>query len=203
MNSLTINWPLLLAAMALLWLPLVWFVGPVLRKKLTFAERNQSVTILHLLASPWSWVDLVRTGAGAWVLTGMAVQVPEVRDASPYPALAIEAVIIAVGAVSQMYATRDVRVRVAPLFYTIGIAAGVAPWQVAVFGGALGLTLAGMIGRPWTAFLLLPVAFVGAAFFFGGLVPLHLVPALLCLLPLAYCVQGERPLSWLVTRTTW
>ena len=60
-----------------------------------------------------------------------------------------------------------------------------------------------MIGRPWTAFLLLPVAFAVAAFFFGGLVPLNLLPALLCLLPLAYCVQGERPLSWLATRTTW
>lgn len=202
MNSLTINWPLLLAAMALLWLPLVWFVGPVLRKKLTFAERNESVTILHLLASPWSWVDLARSGAGAWLLTVLAVRVPE-TGGSPYPALAIKVVIVAVGTVWQMFATHDVRVRVAPLFYIVGIAAGLAPWPVAVFGGALGLTLAGLIGRPWTAFLLLPVAYAGAAHFFGGLVPLHLVPALLCLLPLAYCVQGERPLSWLATRTTW
>lgn len=210
MRHLAISWLPLLAAVLVLWTPLVLFVGRRLRRKLTFPERNYCVGMNHLLLSPWSWLDLLRAGAGAWVLVHVAIKVAVIKQTvggrvfdhtNPYPALGLQVAILGIGVLLQLFATGNALIRVAPLFYLLGIALGVAPWEMAVFGGLLALTIGGLVRWPLGVFLFLPVCYAGFAFLFRQLSPLYLVPAALSGFAFVCSLLIDRPLAWLVTHT--
>ncbi len=210
MRYIAINWLYLILSTVVLWTPLVLFVGRRLRKKLTYPERNYCVGMNHLLLSPWSWLDLLRSGAAAWVLVHLAVKVTVIKQTvalrvidqtNPYPALGLQVAILGIGVLLQVFATGNVLIRVAPLFYLMGVAIGVAPWQMAVFGGLLALTIGGLVRWPLGVFLFLPVCYAGFAYLFKQLSPLYLVPAALSGTAFVCSMLIDRPLAWLVTHT--
>lgn len=199
-SSLELSWPLLLAALVLLWTPLGLLVGGKLRRKLSFPDRNERVRLRHVLQSGWSWLDLLRTFGGAYLLTEWAVRTPVAPEAHGWPALLVKVAVLAIGVTLQVFVTGRRWLHLAPLFYLLGLAAAVAPWPVALFGGLLALAMSGLVDWFGAVLLLLPPCLIATAYFFGGLAPLPLLPAGFSLGLAAYSFIARRPLVWVASR---
>jgi hypothetical protein len=201
-----IDFQFLIAAIVLLCAPLGLVIGRRRRKALVEREHHSLVSLPDLLISPWSWLDLARALGASWMLLYKVV-VPGSTPMRPTEMLLGAVVQIAplvVGTVLQIVVTGSLRVRLAPLFYIIGITVLMVSWPVALFGLLLGLALTGMLRHWRLIFWLMPPCLMGAAMLFhenainAGLVALlYFLPALLSLNP------GVK-LVWAVFRTpTW
>ena len=206
-SSMRIDYLYLLLAVALLWLPLALLFGRRVRRELRNPARGVLVTLPALLRSPWSWVDLLRATGGVWILNHL-VYLPPPPTAKPTPAILLALriglpLVLFIGVWIQTMLTGSRRLRLAPLFYLLGITiAMLLPfWQVSFFGGVLGLTLTGMLRRWQLAFWLLPATLLAAALLFKQIgIPVILV-ALLYMLPGLLGLRPERRLSWVFTQT--
>lgn len=198
-------------ALALLWLPTGICLSRHRRHKLLSPERNLQISAIGMLASVWSWVDLLRAWAGAWYL-GRFVQVAdlaqafghEITEENPLPPhwAAIWQVFLlgafSLGVWHQVMLTGSRHLRLAPLFYLLGLGAGLLPWNVALFGSVLGLALTGLVGNRAFTFWLMPVAIAGIAVLYRtiGLYS-ALVPALYGLVAFLG-LRPNHPLAWLM-----
>jgi hypothetical protein len=207
--------PLLYLALALvlLWLPTGLCIGRRRRRELREPARDAQVGLPTLLATPWAWIDLIRAGCGSWLLVFnialpdllQVLHVPLVPNA-PIPmqyqvgwiAFQLGSLLVAVWI--QVMITGARRVRLAPLFFILGVALGLLSWKVYTFGGILGLTLTGMLGRWRAVFWIMPVTLTAAAALFRSLNALSALVPVLCLVPALLGVRPERPLAWLLSR---
>lgn len=191
-------------AMALLWLPLALLLRRRVRRDLRNPARGVLVSLPTLLRSPWAWVDLFRAAGGLWVLIYLAVQpLPPPAKPSPTAILLLRIgipLVLLIGVWIQVMITGSRRLRLAPLFYLIGIMSILLPWQISLFGGLLGITLTGMLRRWKLVFWLMPGTLIAAAVLFRQIgIPIALT-AVLYVLPGLLGLRTERPLSWVFTQ---
>ncbi|HLP07119.1 MAG TPA: hypothetical protein VK178_03070 [Opitutaceae bacterium] len=209
--------PLLYLALALvlLWLPTGVCLGRRRRRELREPARDSQIGLPRLLASPWSWVDLLRAGFGSWLvvfqipLLGLLqalhvslapnVQIP---DHYQYGWIAFQLGSLLLGVWLQVMITGARHLRLAPLFFILGAAIGLLSWKVYVFGAALALALTGMLGNWRAVFWILPVTLAGAAALFRSLNALSVLLPVMCLIPALLGVRPERPLAWVLARAS-
>lgn len=189
-------------AILLLWLPTALLIGRRRRRNLRGSKRNAAVALPALLRSSWSWVDFLRAALGAWLLANLAILPPTEPDSStgrilcPFLVLGV----LFAGVVAQTLLTGSRHLRIAPLFYLVGLAAGVLPWQLSVFGGLLGLSLAGMTGQWILSFWIMPLSLGGAAMLFRQLAPMNILMPALFLVPAILGAHPLHPLKWIYAR---
>jgi hypothetical protein len=186
----------LLLALVLLWLPLALLLGRRRRRDLRNPGRSMLVTLPALLTSPWAWFDMVRACAGAWLLLRQVVELLPRAKPSLYEVMGAQLGVLLVGVWIQIMATGSRRLRLAPLFYLLGITIALVPWQVSLFGGLLGLILTCMLRRWYLAFWLMPVTLLAATALFGTHEPAVGMTLVLFGLVALISVQPERRLSW-------
>ena len=192
--------PLYLAlAIVLLWLPTALFLGRRRRRELRIPDRETGLTIPALLASAWSWIDLLRAGAGAWILVELAIR-PPLLSGAPTLCSILHVAALGLGVWSQTMLTGSLRLRLAPLCYLVGLSVVLLPWQVSLFGGVLGLTLAAMMGQWLMAFWILPVTLVAASVLFQKTGMLNLLLPAVYLITAILGVRPERPIAWVYAR---
>jgi len=192
--------PLYLAlAIVLLWLPTALFLGRRRRRELRVPDRESGLTILSLLASVWSWIDLLRAGAGAWILVYLAIRPPLLSGPSTLCSI-LQVAVLGLGVWSQTMLTGSFRLRLAPLCYLVGLSVALLPWQVSLFGGVLGLTLAAMMSQWIMAFWILPVTLVAASVLFQKTGMLNLLLPAVYLVAAILSVRPERPIAWVYSR---
>lgn len=188
-------------AVVLLWLPLAALLGRRVRRELRNPARGSLVTLPALLRSPWAWCDLLRAGGGMWLLLHQVVLPALPTDKPPTQAMiwalrvAIPTVLL-LGVWIQTMLTGSRRLRLAPLFYLLGITVVLLHWQVWLFGGMLGFTLTAMLRRWQLVFWLLPATLIAAAALFRMAdLPVAII-AVLYVLPGLLGLRPERPLAW-------
>jgi len=189
-------------ALVLLWLPTALLIGRRQRRNLRGLKRNAAVSLPALLRSIWSRVDFLRAALGAWLLAHLAILPPTDPDSGTgriFCTLLVLGVLFA-GVVSQTLLTGSRHLRIAPLFYLVGLAAGVLPWQLSVFGCLLGLSLAGMTGQWILAFWIMPLSLGAAAMLFGQLSPMNILMSALFLVPAILGAHPLHPLTWIYAR---
>ncbi len=208
--------PLLLLALALLllWFPTGVGLGRRRRRELRDPARNTPISLLRILATPWTWLDLLRAGAGSWLLV-FRIPLPELLAALhvelapdlPIPVryqvgwIAFQLGTLLLAVWIQVMITGGKRLRLAPLSFILGTALGLLSWKVYLFGGLLGLTLTGMLGNWRAVFWIMPATLAGAAGLFRSLNALTALLPVMCLIPALLGVRPERPLSWVVGRS--
>lgn len=189
-------------ALALLWFPTAFFLGRRRRRELRNPTRSDLITLPSLLCSPFSWIDLFRAAGGTLILTHLAV-IPPNRALTPVESaigLAIFALPLVISSWVQTMVTGSRWLRLAPLFFLLGIAATALPWEVVLFGSLLGLTLTGMLGRWRFVFWILPACLIAASVLFRQIgIPSLLVPILFGI-PALLDLNPNRPLAWVSAR---
>lgn len=199
-----LSYPFLLLALALLWLPPALLLNRHRRRELRNPARGALVNLPALLRSPWTWFDLLRAGGAVLVIRKLAFLPLRPTDPPPSPVATLLLVggpllALALGVWIQTMVTGSRRLRLAPLFYLLGATVALLPWQVGLFGGALGLALTGMLRRWHLAFWLLPASLLAMAALFRLLgLPVAFIAALY-VLPGLLGLRPERPLSWVFT----
>jgi hypothetical protein len=193
---------LLAPALVLLWLPTALLIGHHRRRRLRNSECKSGATLPNLLRSPWTWVDFCRAALGAWLLANLAILPPTDPDSGTARILCMLLVlgVLFAGVVAQTLLTGSRHLRIAPLFYLVGLAAGVLPWQLSVFGGLLALTLTGMTGQWILAFWIMPLSLGAAAMLFRQLAPMNILMPALFLVPAILGIHPVHPLSWIYAR---
>lgn len=190
-------------AIVLLWLPLALVLGRRRRHELRNPARSDQVTLPSLLACVWSWLDLARAAGGTWLLLNKTV-LPATAPLRPLDvalSMAVQLVPLIPAVWIQVMLTGSRRLRVAPLFFLLGIAGVLLPWQVSVFGIALAFTLTGMLQRWPAIFWIMPACLAGIAALFRSINLATLLTPLLFILPGLLGVRPERPLSWVIARS--
>lgn len=189
-------------ALVLLWLPLALLLGRRRRRELRNPAGSALVTLPALLASPWSWLDLIRAAGGTWLLAHKVLLPPTapLRTIDVLAGLLVQMLPLIPAVWIQVMLTGSRRLRLAPLFFAIGIAAIILPWQVSIFGGVLAFTLTGMLRRWRVIFWIMPVCLVGTAALFRMVSIACVLVPLLFVLPALLGVRPERPLSWVFNR---
>ncbi len=190
-------------ALVLLWLPLGLLLGRRRRRELSHPERSNLVTLPLLLRSPWAWVDLIRAGVGAWVLANRIFLpvVGPVPKTTIYLAVGLQLAALLFSVWLQVMATGSRRLRLAPLFYLLGLTVVLLPWQASLFGVALGLTLTGMLGQWRVVFWIMPVCLGAACALFRSINFVSVAVPLAYLIPALLGVRPERPLAWVFSRS--
>ena len=181
---MSLSWPYFLAALVLLWTPLIRCLGRSRRRHLLHPECNGHISPAALLVVGWNWLDMVRAGAGAWVLVTYAILPPLDTKESALPSIIARVIVLGIGVGVQAIGnnTRFDRL-MAPIFYLLGFSVVLLPWQTAVFGGLLALVLADML-RGWIhLFWLMPVCLVAGLKLFGDLGVPALMSAALWAIP--------------------
>jgi len=199
-----LSYPYLLLALTLLWLPPALLLNRSRRRELRNPARGALVNLPALLRSPWAWFDLVRASGALWVIQHLVQLPPLPTDQPPSPTAALlflggQLFALAVGVWIQTMVTGSRRLRLAPFFYLLGATSVFLPWQVALFGGALGLALTGMLRRWHLAFWLMPASLLAMAALFRQLGPPVAFVGALYVLPGLLGLHPERPLSWMFT----
>ncbi len=192
-------------AVVFLWLPLAALLGRRVRRELRNPARGSLVTLPALLRSPWAWFDLLRAGGGLWLLLHHVV-LPALPTDKPPTQTMIWALRVAVpvalllGVWIQTMITGSRRLRLAPLFYLLGITVVLLRWQVWLFGGLLGFTLTAMLRRWQLVFWLLPATLIAAAALFRMLDLSVAIVAVLYVLPGLLGLRPQRPLAWIFSQ---
>lgn len=187
----------LLLALVLLWMPLAVLLGRRRRRDLRNPARGVLVTVPALLACPWAWFDLVRASVGAWLLMQQAVEALAFDDPARWAVLGVQMAVLLVGVWVQIMGTGSRHVRLAPLFYMLGLTTALVPWQVALFGGLLGFALTGMLRRWNLVFWLMPLTLLAATALFRTVEPAAVIILVLFGLVALVGLQEHRRLSWI------
>lgn len=198
-DSITIHWPYLLLAVALLWFPRSWLrSGKRLLKKRRKPDdvleqlagvgakdpQNKSVQLGREFKNFRNYVDLLRALAGGYSLTHYSFSVAS-GEAMPTQVLAWQAA-IALGSVAIQSVRYDKRLSFyAPIFFLLGLATGFMGDYTSAFAFALVLAINPIIPNPrWflTAHgvFMLPLGYV----FGSSLAELMLMVGLILMLPL-------------------
>ncbi len=185
-------------SLLLLLLPTALFLGRRRRHSLRSSAQNELVTLPTLLTCVWSWVDLARAAGGGWLLTNKVVLPPTtvLQIWEVVLGLVIQLGPLLLGAWLQIMLTGSRRLRLAPLFYLLGLTVAVLPWQVWLFGGLLGMTLTGMLRRWRAVFWIMPCSLLGAAVLFRSISFATLLVPVLYLLTSLLGIRPDRPLAW-------
>lgn len=206
-DQLTINWPFLLMAVAMLWFPRQWLRTGVRvlkkrRKPDGAMERlagmgardpdDKSVQPSREFANFRNYLDLFRALAGGYSLSQFAFTAGN-GDAEQGAFLA-QAVILLVGVLIQSVRFDGRLSFFAPIFYFVGMSVGASGHYTGLFAFALVLAINPIIPNPrmfLTAYglLLLPFGFV-----FGADLELLGLNAALILLPPLLSLLSKRPL---------
>ena len=216
-DTLTISWPYLLIAIAMLWFPRQWLrSGKSLLKRRRKPEgtlerlagmgardpEDHSVQLSREFTNFRNYVDLFRAFAGGYCLTQFAFTTADARAA--LTALIIKALVLLVAVLIQSVRNADRLSFFAAIFYLLGLTAGTcgtssasAPFTIGhstgLFAFALVLAINPVIPNPrmfLTAFGLLLLPF---GIFFGADLPLLTVNVLLVLLPPLLSLLTRRP----------
>jgi hypothetical protein len=159
---MTINWFFLLASAALLWWPTPLWLG----SNFTRPDRNHQPRVADLFLAWQNWVDLARSGAGAYLLRELSITVSSDAPQLETNALIIRGSILTVGLLLQIFGVRKDLFLLAPVFYLNGISlflgdyasggfAVTAGWMFALAGRNLRLQLPVMaVALPLGSFLL-------------------------------------------------
>ena len=152
-KGVTVQWPFVLLAAILLWPPLPLSVS--LKKSVMSSRRNASATVPLMMKCWQNWADLLRAGAGAYVLSTLAIQVDAKIKGASTTALMLEGVVLGIGLILQMFRIGRGIQFVAPIFYTCGLT----------------LVLPGYVQGGFAVF-------VGFLFAIGGNRPAYLLPVM-------------------------
>ena len=186
-----IQWALMVLCLILLVPPLP--LSASLRRFLK-SRRNPTASLRSLLRTWQNWVDLLRAGAGAYLLTEFVVQMnPEIPE-SGTKALVLEGAVLGLALLFQTVRLGQGVQLVAPIFYLCGFTValgGYAAGGFAVFVGWL-FTIGGK--NPVYQLPIMGVALLAA----GYLLDLNLRLLLACgliFVPLVLAFLSRRPLS--------
>jgi hypothetical protein len=193
---------LLAPALVLLWLPTALLIGRRRRRNLRVIKHSDGVSLSGLLRSTWAWVDFFRAALGAWLLVNLAIS-PPTDPASGSGRILCTFLVLGIlfaGVVLQTMLTGSRHLRIAPLFYLVGIAAALLPWQLSVFGGLLGFSLSGMTGQWILSFWIMPLSLGATAMLFRQFAPMNILMPALFLVPAILGIHPMHPLSWIYAR---
>ncbi len=213
---MTVNYPFLLLAVALLWFPRHWLrLGSVFK-------RRRSAGVTRASEEPWktreagdprisligefskfrNYIDLFRAGAGSIALVGGLGMESclRVAEGAPrnmaYAVMAAHATILLIGLLAQTIRYEKQKLRFYPaIFFIAGLSVGLCDYRTAAFAFVLVWTVNAMFGGA-QAFLTVYAVFIGVfGHFFSHQGNLSVILAgLLCFLPVLLSLLANRPL---------
>jgi hypothetical protein len=159
---MTVNWPLFLPAVVLLWTPVALLQGKKARHRVI--DLGWHGYWPRTLFFGLHWFDLIRAGVGAGLLSAATAVDLISAGINAHPPLLLRAGVLLVGALLQCRSHRDPKIIHAPFAYLAGLALGGLYPTVAVFSLALTLVLAIGPGLPAAFFPLLALIGAGLGF---------------------------------------
>lgn len=213
---MTVNYPFLLLAVALLWFPRHWLrLGSVFK-------RRRSAGVTRASEEPWktrevgdprvsligefskfrNYIDLLRAAAGSLALAGGLGIEPclRVAEGAPrnmaYAVMALRATILLIGLLVQTVRYERQKFRFyPPIFFIAGLSVGLCDYRAAAFAFAMVWTVNAAFGNA-QAFLTVYAGFIGIfGFFMSRRADLSVIlAALLCFLPVLLSLLANRPL---------
>jgi len=201
-RTLIVSVPYLVLALFLLWLPRPWLRAGVhvipsrhRRHSAIYASNphnlrepgDRSVWLREELVNRRNYLDLLRGSIGGWWVMNLCFSLPPANGAPPSGRLtlfAFQAGIFVVAVLIQMIRWNGRLSLFAPIFFLMGLMAGMCSWQVTLFAAVLVLTVNGVLPNPEVFLFLQAIAVVGfSAFFFRTISLRTLLGASLILLP--------------------
>ncbi len=217
---LELHWLPLVSALALLWMPRAWMrAGPrlVRRKKgqrlaHSWTHAPQDGTVLsfgHEFTKVRNYLDAGRALVGMWLLLGSSLLPPAFTVGAPAvpgaarQVLGAQAGVLLVGLLIQCvrFEGRGLALA-APVFYLAGILCGLQVPLAGLAAFAVAWALVPVV--PFTPGFLtvMGLVFAVVGVFLGGLSPLILFGASLCLAPVVLSLLSRRPLMVFSRRST-
>ncbi len=151
---------------ALLIVPTAVVCGPKMRERLDQPARRRNEGLSSLLRSRINWIDLIRGGAGAWL-----VQKPFQDSISPQDELAttfliVQMAVLFVGVLAQtLWLHRPLRV-IGPIFFLTGLTLALSGSLIGGFALVTGFSCSLIFGRLSTVFGLVPAALIAFGLLF-------------------------------------
>jgi hypothetical protein len=164
---MNLEYLLLPVGLAILAVPTAVICGSKMRETLGQPARRHNEGLVSLVRSKINWIDLVRGGAGAWL-----VQKPFQDSLSPQDELApsflaAQLAVLFIGVLAQtLWLRRPARV-IGPVFFLTGLTLALSGPLTGGFALVLGFSCALIFGRLSSVFSLVPVALVGFGFLFN------------------------------------
>lgn len=207
--ELTVHWPYLLLAVVLLWFPRQWLrLG-----KRVFARRrrhkdgleqfaesrardpeDKSVRLGIELRSKRNWMDLARAAVGSVCLMEFSFASAEAAEGAQHAVLALQVFVALIGTLVQCIRREEKVSYFAPIFYLVGVGAGLGAPYPALFSLLLVLAINPVLPNPrvfLSVFGLLMLPF--GLLFREDFVRVGAAAALVCVPPLI-SVLAARPL---------
>lgn len=211
-----VNWPLLLFAIALLWIP-----RQVLRQGATFVRSRKRVKKSSLspkeqrekgdprvdskaeFAKFRNYVDLFRAAAGSLAFVGVAgvvepcITLPKGTSATTvYVVIGLRFLILLIGLLLQTLRREHHKITFYPaIFYITGLTVGMCGYQAALFAFVLIWAMNPIFGNAQAFLFIYAVLIVVFGHFFGRNSMLSIVSAgFLCFLPALLSLLANRPL---------
>eukprot|EP01012_Entosiphon_sulcatum_P044975 TRINITY_DN59879_c0_g1_i1.p2 TRINITY_DN59879_c0_g1~~TRINITY_DN59879_c0_g1_i1.p2 ORF type:complete len:226 (-),score=13.39 TRINITY_DN59879_c0_g1_i1:64-741(-) len=213
---MTVNYPFLLLAVALLWFPRHWLrLGSVFK-------RRRSAGVTRASEEPWktretgdprvslsgefskfrNYVDLLRAGAGSLALAGGLGIEPclKVAEGAPrnmaYVVMAVRATILLIGLLVQTVRYENRKLRFYPaIFFLAGLSVGLCDYRAAAFAFVLVWTVNAMFGGAQSFLSCYAFLIVLFGHLFSRQGDLSVIYAgLLCFLPVLLSLLANRPL---------
>jgi hypothetical protein len=210
---LIISAPYLVFALFLLWLPRPWLragvrILPSHHRHLSPIEASnphnlrrpgdRSIWLREELAKERNYIDLLRGSIGGWwVMNRCFAVVPATGAPSSahLTLLAIQSGIFVVAVLLQTIRWNGRLSLFAPVFFLMGLMAGVCSWQVTLFAAVLVLALNGALPNPETFLLVEAIAVAAFSALFHRTLPLKtLLGASLILLPVMVSLLAQEKL---------
>lgn len=200
-EHVTVQWSFLILAAVLTFPPLP--LSTSLRKNVMSARRNASATVPLMMRCWQNWADLLRAGAGAYVLSTLAIQVnAEIKGAS-VKALLLEGAVLGIGVILQMFRTGRGIQFVGPIFYMCGLTLALSGYLQGSFAVFVGFLFA--IGGKRPAYLLpvMGIALVVVGYVVDSTITLPLLLACgLIGLPVLIAFLFQKPLAFVAKEWT-
>ena len=189
-----VQWPFLLLSLVFLLPPMP--LSGALHKYVMSARRNPSASVPALFRCWQNWADLIRAGAGVYLLMEYAIQVDRQVKGAGMKALLLEGTVLAAALLFQLARIGPGLQLVAPIFYLCGLTlvlAGYVPGGFAVFVGWM-FAIGGK--RPAYQLPTMGVALGLSGYILSGPIFLLLLNCVLIFGPLLLSFLFQKPLAF-------
>lgn len=174
---------LLPIGIALLVVPTALICGSKMRERLDQPARRRNEGLSSLFRSGINWIDLVRGGAGAWMVQKPFQDTISSQDELATTFLVVQGAVLFVGILAQtLWLRRPARV-IGPVFFMTGLTLAVSGPLIGGFALVIGISCALIFGRLSLVFGLVPMALVAFGLLFHDFSVLNAVNAAAFALP--------------------
>jgi len=159
---------------------------------------DRSIWLREELVKGRNYFDLLRAGIGSWFVMHSCFYLRPETDATSsgsWVLLALQTVILVAAVAMQMMRWSGKISLFAPVFFLMGLTAGVCSWQVALFAAMLVWVLNCILPNPETFLLVQAIALAGFSYLFlGTITVMTLLGAALVFLPVVVSLLMKEQL---------